>query len=678
MWLVKMTWIGEDPIHITATVLQGVLLALTPLAILFSAFVFFNALNVTQTMPYMAALVRATCSSHPVAEVMLVLWALGHLIEGASGFGTGPAMLPPIMVALGHPAFESLVCLLIMTSTIGPLGSSGVGLWFGLSALEWSRQQLVRVTVLVSLVMALMSFPIALMSARFLLSWDDLRGCWLFVGLSIAACALPALLASLFSFEAPGLLSGVLGVVLTGAMAHKGVGLSANVPCVAARKLRQLEAGAAAALGGAGEPGEQQQQQAAASGGGSLEPLASKCGGGGGGSDDDSKQASRGRPVIELTAVATTPRGLAGLQEAPLRGRSAATEVCTDAAQGLLAALVSQTRRGGVPAAVGLAEEAEDGEGALLPSGAARSHHDTTACALERSALAASSRSGGGGGQLLGDARLGDAGSHAVDADTAAYLRDRRELARRLAPWAAMLCVVAGTRVPYLQRSNGQELRLSLRSLGDFTISSNLVLQFRDLCRIGVNWSFPLLYTPALLPFIATACATLAAFRGSIPADKSWGDPFAAATAKCRGVAPAIIGALILVALMVQGGRQAPSYIIGYWLSEWLGRGFIAVSLPLGAVGSFFSGSVSTSNLTFALLQQVAAHKLGLNATAMVMLQIIGGAAGQMVAISNILGGRAVMGIQHIPEGEFVKAALPACVAYYVAGTLLALPFLFS
>lgn len=53
--------------------------------------------------------------------------------------------------------------------------------------------------------------------------------------------------------------------------------------------------------------------------------------------------------------------------------------------------------------------------------------------------------------------------------------------------------------------------------------------------RIGVNWSFPLLYTPALLPFIATACATLAAFRGSIPADKSWGDPFAAATAKCRG-----------------------------------------------------------------------------------------------------------------------------------------------
>lgn len=49
-----------------------------------------------------------------------------------------------------------------------------------------------------------------------------------------------------------------------------------------------------------------------------------------------------------------------------------------------------------------------------------------------------------------------------------------------------------------------------------------------------------------------------------------------------------------------------------------------------------------------------------------------------MISISNILGGRAVMGLSHVPEGKFVKAALPACLAYYVVGTLLALPFLFS
>lgn len=107
-----------------------------------------------------------------------------------------------------------------------------------------------------------------------------------------------------------------------------------------------------------------------------------------------------------------------------------------------------------------------------------------------------------------------------------------------------------------------------------------------------MNWSYPALYTPALLPFICTACATLLAFRHSFPAGTTWRDPFAASATKCKsvcggvaclralaagqrarphptqpavlpcppperaGVAPAIVGAFILVVLMVQGGRQ--------------------------------------------------------------------------------------------------------------------------
>lgn len=42
------------------------------------------------------------------------------------------------------------------------------------------------------------SFPICYMAARFVITPADLRGCWRFVALSIASCALPALLASLF------------------------------------------------------------------------------------------------------------------------------------------------------------------------------------------------------------------------------------------------------------------------------------------------------------------------------------------------------------------------------------------------------------------------------------------------------------------------------------------------
>lgn len=49
-----------------------------------------------------------------------------------------------------------------------------------------------------------------------------------------------------------------------------------------------------------------------------------------------------------------------------------------------------------------------------------------------------------------------------------------------------------------------------------------------------------------------------------------------------------------------------------------------------------------------------------------------------MISIANILGARAALGLQHIPEGRFVSAALPACLLYYVAGTALGAIFLFA
>ncbi len=52
-----------------------------------------------------------------------------------------------------------------------------------------------------------MSYPIGVMAARFLLSWKDMRRCWLFVLLSITSGAVPALAVAMFSFEVPALFS---------------------------------------------------------------------------------------------------------------------------------------------------------------------------------------------------------------------------------------------------------------------------------------------------------------------------------------------------------------------------------------------------------------------------------------------------------------------------------------
>lgn len=288
------------------------------------------------------------------------------------------------------------------------------------------------------------------------------------------------------SFEAPGLLSGVLGVAFTGIMARKQLGLSLNVPCVAARRLRELEGGQAAPE----VPADAAVPHSSAEEG------------------ERKEQAASGRPVIELAAVSAPSLATQwGQQQQQQQG----AEGTSDAAQGLLAALAASSpgKAGNqqvyprpdstlsAPAALEASEHAElaaededsSGDEALLPSRAVRSHHNigayaqqaggpgaVTGSAARWAAPAASAAPGGVGGNSS------SGGTSGVGGD-AEYLSDKKELAWRLAPWGAMLVVVAGTRVPYLQRSNGHELRLHLRSLGDFYLSSNLVLQFKDLCR---------------------------------------------------------------------------------------------------------------------------------------------------------------------------------------------------
>jgi L-lactate permease len=67
------------------------------------------------------------------------------------------------------------------------------------------------------------------------------------------------------------------------------------------------------------------------------------------------------------------------------------------------------------------------------------------------------------------------------------------------------------------------------------------------------------------------------------------------------------MGALVLVSLIRKGetSSTSPAVIIGSHVSDAFKGGFIAISASLGALGSFFSGSTTVSNLTFGRVQAV-------------------------------------------------------------------------
>ena len=92
-----------------------------------------------------------------------------------------------------------------------------------------------------------------------------------------------------------------------------------------------------------------------------------------------------------------------------------------------------------------------------------------------------------------------------------------------------------------------------------------------------------------------------------------------------------------MVNLMLVGGEHSMVKIIGRTFAEVTGSDWTIFSSFLGAVGAFFSGSNTVSNLTFGSVQLSTAETTGLSVTLILALQSVGGAMGNMVCINNIV-----------------------------------------
>lgn len=44
------------------------------------------------------------------------------------------------------------------------------------------------------------------------------------------------------------------------------------------------------------------------------------------------------------------------------------------------------------------------------------------------------------------------------------------------------------------------------------------------------------------------------------------------------GIVPAMLGALVLAQLMSAGGQGSPAYVIAYYLTTWMGKGYLGIA----------------------------------------------------------------------------------------------------
>ncbi|UOQ92917.1 L-lactate permease [Halobacillus shinanisalinarum] len=90
----------------------------------------------------------------------------------------------------------------------------------------------------------------------------------------------------------------------------------------------------------------------------------------------------------------------------------------------------------------------------------------------------------------------------------------------------------------------------------------------------------------------------------------------------------------------------------------------------VGGVGAFIAGSNTISNMMFSLFQYDVGAQIGVDASWIVALQAVGGAAGNMICVHNVVAASAVVGLVG-KEGDVIRKTLIPFV-YYVtmAGAL--------
>ena len=92
----------------------------------------------------------------------------------------------------------------------------------------------------------------------------------------------------------------------------------------------------------------------------------------------------------------------------------------------------------------------------------------------------------------------------------------------------------------------------------------------------------------------------------------------------------------------------------------------------VGAMGAFIAGSNTVSNLMLAEFQFSVAETLGLSTAMMVALQAVGAAAGNMIAIHNVVAASATVGLLG-REGTTIRKTIIPTIYYLVFAGIIAL-----
>lgn len=121
-------------------------------------------------------------------------------------------------------------------------------------------------------------------------------------------------------------------------------------------------------------------------------------------------------------------------------------------------------------------------------------------------------------------------------------------------------------------------------------------------------------------------------------------------------------------------GMLSMPIALAQWVAINVGEIWPLFAPSIGALGAFIAGSNTVSNLMFSQFQYGVAESLAISGVGVVALQSVGAAAGNMIAIHNVVAASATVGFLG-KEGEVLKKTLLPTLYYVILVGVLGLLF---
>ncbi len=205
------------------------------------------------------------------------------------------------------------------------------------------------------------------------------------------------------------------------------------------------------------------------------------------------------------------------------------------------------------------------------------------------------------------------------------------------------------------------------------SILRSVVFRWEEILGTSVTASTTPLYLPATMLLVA---ATVTFFLHRMHA-RQFLAAISESTRTLLGAGFVLIFAVPMVRIYINSDVnaleiQSMPIAMAEWVSMNVGAVWPFFAPFIGALGAFIAGSNTVSNLMFSLFQHGVATALGISAAMIVALQAVGAAAGNMIAIHNVVAASATVGLLG-QEGATLRRTILPTLYYLVATGLLGL-----